>query len=132
MSTDRTSRRSVTRTTVNPALSTLLRSRLGALLGRRLAVVAYVGRHTGQTHELVVLYRLDGSDVVIRVGRPDHKTWWRNFESTHPLTLRLAGRDHLAQAHVDRQGPAVRVRADLRPWPNGPASGTTAASALSP
>lgn len=93
----------------NRLLVPLLRSAAGRLLGRRLAVLEYAGRRTAQPHQLVVQYRLEGRTVHIDVGRADHKTWWRNFETPHPLRLRLAGVDHVASAHVVRDGGTVRV-----------------------
>ena len=51
----------------------------------------------------------------IDVGMPGRKTWWRNFETRHPVRLRLAGIDHDASASVMRSGDAVSVVADLEP-----------------
>ena len=84
----------------NPLLVQLLRSPAGRRLGRRLAVVEYVGRRTGKRHRLVTQYTCDGETVRIAVGRPDQKTWWRNFRQPRPLRLRLAGVDREATAHL--------------------------------
>jgi hypothetical protein len=78
----------------NPVLVPLLHTRLGARLGRHLAVVEYVGRRTGQPHRLVTQYTLDGTSVRIRVGSADHKTWWRNFQPPARVQLLLAGSEH--------------------------------------
>lgn len=98
---------------VNPMLARVLRSRAGAVLGRRLAVVGYVGRHSGRPHELVVQYRRAGSSVLILVGRPDCKQWWHDFTSVRPVTLRLAGRDYATSAHAVRNGNLVSVTAGV-------------------
>ena len=91
----------------------LLTSRAGIRIGRRLAVVEYVGRRTGRRHRLVVLYRVQGRTVRINVGMAKHKTWWRNFETRHPIHLRLAGVDHRGIGHLVRDGHRVIVVADL-------------------
>lgn len=104
----------VTSRVANPALIRLLRSRPGARLGRRLAVVEYVGRCTGQRHQLVTKYSLHGPTVRIGVGDPERKSWWRNFEHPAHARLRLAGKDHDAVAHVVRDDEGVAVEASLR------------------
>ena len=107
----------MTNTIANPVVLMLLKSRAGEVCGRRLAVVGYVGHSTGQPHGLVVQYQLDGSTVRVHVGLPERKRWWRNFTTPHPMSLRLAGRDHQVLAHVERDGDAVTVTAELQPRP---------------
>jgi hypothetical protein len=97
----------------NRLLIPLLESSVGDRLGRRLAVLSYVGRRSGQDHRLVVMYETQGRLVRITVGMAEHKTWWRNFETPHPLTMRLAGIDHHVLAHVLHQGERTHVVADL-------------------
>jgi hypothetical protein len=97
----------------NRLLLPLLRHPAGRGLGRRLAVVQYDGRRTGQRRQLVTAYTRTGSRVVIDVGWPERKTWWRNFQTPHPVRVRLAGEDHDTTAHVERDGEAVRVVIDL-------------------
>ena len=104
----------VTSSVANPALIRLLRSRLGARLGRRLAVVEYVGRRTGQRHQLVTQYSLHGRTVRIGVGDAERKSWWRNFEHPARVRLRLAGEDHDVVAHVVKGDEGVVVEASLR------------------
>jgi hypothetical protein len=105
----------MTNRVANRILSPLLHSRAGARLGRRLAVVEYLGRRTGQRHQLVTQYILDGTTVRIDVGMAERKTWWRNFQQPHPIRLRLAGFTHDASARVMRDGDQVRVIAELQP-----------------
>ena len=97
----------------NRLLIPLLESSLGDTLGRRLAVVDYVGRRSGLPHRLVVRYVARGRSVRIAVAMAEHKTWWRNFETPHPLTLRLAGIDHDVFAHAVQEGDRTQVIADL-------------------
>lgn len=103
----------LTNLVANRALIPLLRSRWGRSLGRRLAVVEYVGRRTGKPHQLVTQYSTDGPTVSIRVGMAQRKTWWRNFTQAQPLRLRLAGADYDTTAHVVREGDTVSVVAEL-------------------
>ena len=99
----------------NRFLIPLLNSKAGGRLGRRLAVLEYLGRRTGQPHRLVAIYVTEGRTVRITVGMAGHKTWRRNFETPHPVRLRLAGADHDALAHVVRDRDLVTVVAELMP-----------------
>jgi hypothetical protein len=103
----------------NRALIPILRSRAGRRLGRRFAVVEYLGRRSGQHRGLVTQYAVEGRNIRIGVGFAARKTWWRNFNSPHPLRLRLAGDDYAVMAHVEREGDQVSVVAKLdvpAPW----------------
>lgn len=103
----------LTNVVANPILIPLLRGWLGRRLGRRLAVVEYVGRRSGDHHQLVTQYVRNGTSVRIRVGAADHKTWWSNFLTAHPARLHLAGQDYGATAHVVRDGDRMTVVAVL-------------------
>ncbi|MGY1745876.1 nitroreductase/quinone reductase family protein [Blastococcus sp. SYSU D00695] len=87
---------------VNPLLRRLLRSRAGARAGRRLAVLRYTGRRTGQPHELVCQYVRDASTVWVLVGAAERKTWWRNLTEPADVELWLAGEHSRARARVVR------------------------------
>jgi len=79
--------------------------RWGRIVSRRLTVVTYVGRRSGQTFSTPVGYRRAGDTVTIGVQFPDAKTWWRNFlDEGGPISLHLDG--------VDRAGHAVARRDD--------------------
>jgi hypothetical protein len=78
---------------------------LGNVVHRNLVVISYVGRRSGKTFITPVNYRQVGDEVVIGVGLPGSKTWWRNFlGGGGPITLRLNG--------TDRTGHAVATRDD--------------------
>jgi hypothetical protein len=77
----------------NPIVRRLLRGPFGRRLGRRLAVLRYRGRRSGEPHELVVQYVQDAQHVWIMVGRPHRKTWWLNLREPAPVELRIAGHD---------------------------------------
>jgi hypothetical protein len=100
--------------TLNRCLIPFLESRYGRRLGKQLAVVRYDGRRSGAPHQLVTQYVQDGATVRIEVGRADGKTWWRNFQSRHPIDLHLAGVDHHLTARVVREGDHVWVVSEPR------------------
>jgi hypothetical protein len=116
----------MTNDVANRVLIPLLNSRSGESLGRRVAVVEYLGRRTGTRHQLVTQYTVDGTTVRIGVGMAERKTWWRNFEEPHPIRLRLAGVTHDTSARAMRDGNQVSVIAELKP----DARSAPAASAL--
>lgn len=109
----------LTNLVANRLLVPVLRRRVGARLGRRLAVVQYQGRRTGKHRQLVTQYTRDGQIVSIEVGMAERKTWWRNFRTTQPLRLRLAGHDYEAMGHALRDGSVVHVIADISDTPAG-------------
>jgi hypothetical protein len=97
----------LTNRVVNPFLRLVLRSRIGRRSGRRLAVLGYRGRRTGELRELVAMYVRDAGRVWILVGWPQHKRWWRNMLEPTPVSIRLAGHNEtgVAQAISDREQP---------------------------
>ena len=103
----------LTNVVANPILIPLLKSWLGRRLGQRLAVVEYVGRRSGDRHQLVTQYVRNGTTVCILVGSADHKTWWRNFLTPQSMRLHLAGDSHDVTAHAMREGDHVTVVAVL-------------------
>ncbi len=90
---------------------------IGRLVRRGLVTIRYVGRRSGQTFEIPVGYRRSGQSIIIAVGMPDAKEWWRNFlRGGGPITLvGLDGRDRTghAVAHRDERGRvSVTVQLD--------------------
>lgn len=75
----------------NPAIRALLRSPLHGLASRQLVLLTVTGRRTGRTYTIPTEYRRDGEGVVIPVGWPERKRWWRN--------LRGSGRDRRRSAY---------------------------------
>lgn len=88
--------------------------RWGGALRRTLTIVRYTGRRSGREFAIPVGYRRRRDEVVIGVGMPDAKSWWRNFLGEGaPLTVELDGaeRGGHAVAHRDDAGRVtVRVR----------------------
>jgi hypothetical protein len=90
---------------------------LGGLIRRGMIEIRYVGRRSGKTFETPVGYRRNGEEILIPVGMPDRKNWWRNFlDEGGPLTfVGLDGRDrtgHAVATRDERGGVSVRVRLD--------------------
>lgn len=77
---------------------------IGRFVGRGLVVIRYVGRRSGQTFEIPVGYRRSGDTLIINVGAPDSKNWWRNFLGEGgPITLlNLDGADRTGHAVASR------------------------------
>ena len=63
-----------------------LSSPLGFLSGRAV-LVRYVGRVSGNRYRLPVNAEPYEGGILIKVGKPETKTWWRNFKSPWPLEL---------------------------------------------
>ncbi|WP_232375076.1 hypothetical protein [Mycolicibacterium mengxianglii] len=91
-------------TSVNTAVTALRHVPvLGAVIGRHITEISYVGRKSGRSFTLPVSYQVRGNTVTIRVSMPDKKSWWRNFLGAGgPLTIRLDGTDRPAHAVASR------------------------------
>lgn len=100
----------------NRVVGAVLSSPLHWLLGRRLALVRYVGRVSGQSYTLPTQYVRDGDRLVIVAGRADGKRWWRNFTEPMPAEVLLDGTWHQCDLAVagerDREAavPAYSAR----------------------
>lgn len=90
----------------------VLRSPLHRLLSASTDLVRYTGRRTGRLVQTPTQYARDGDDVVILVGHPERKTWWRNFRSERDLEVLLARRwtPMTARAVVGEEDPALAQR----------------------
>jgi hypothetical protein len=75
----------------NRIVAGVLRSPLHGLLSGKVDLLRYDGRRSGRTIETPTQYVLVGDDVVILVGRPDTKSWWRNFTEPRDLDVLIAG-----------------------------------------
>lgn len=84
----------------NTAVLALLRSPVGLLLDERICALKYAGRRTGRTIVLPVQYARTDGGVLIAVGQPQRKTWWRNMSKPRPVQIWLDGAWQPATAHV--------------------------------
>ena len=80
-----------TQTRFNRFMARWLESPLGFMSGR-VVLVRYVGRASGCPRRLPVNCETFEDGYLIRVGRPEQKTWWRNFTSPYPIELVRHGR----------------------------------------
>jgi hypothetical protein len=71
----------------NIVVAGLLRSPLHRLLSGSTDVIRYVGRRSGRPFEIPTQYARHGDDVIILVGRPEKKSWWRNFTTEHDIEV---------------------------------------------
>jgi hypothetical protein len=63
-----------------------LSSPLGIMSGRA-SLIRYTGRVSGNRYRLPVNTEPYEGGFLIRVGKPETKTWWRNFASPWPIEL---------------------------------------------
>src|SRR3712207_9114208 len=63
---------------------------------------------SGRQYALPVQYAGAGDRLVVRPQRWQHATWWRNFRTPQPVTVRLAGRLHEGAARVVDPGDPDR------------------------
>lgn len=51
----------------------------------------FAGRRSGQPVVLPVMYARRADTIVVLVGGPEQKRWWRNFTRPHPVRVWLRG-----------------------------------------
>jgi hypothetical protein len=56
-----------------------------------MALIRYQGVRSGTEHTLPVQYADAHNGLVVVVGQPDSKTWWRNFTTMGQAKVLLAG-----------------------------------------
>src|SRR3712207_5590597 len=78
----------------NAIVLAVLRSRAHRLLSASAIELRYTGRRSGRQYVLPVQYAGTGDRLVVRPQHWQHSTWWRNFRTPQPVTVRLAGRLH--------------------------------------
>ncbi|GIH14210.1 nitroreductase/quinone reductase family protein [Rugosimonospora africana] len=80
----------------NSVVRVLLRSPLHRVLSRRLLIVTVTGRRTGRIYRLPVGYVEHDGTLLIGAGG----AWRRNVRPGEPVSVRLRGRNRLADAEV--------------------------------
>ena len=75
----------------NRIVAAVLGSPLHRVLSGSTDLVRYTGRRTGRVVTTPTQYARQGNDVVILVGKPATKTWWRNFRDERELEVLLQG-----------------------------------------
>ena len=75
----------------NACVTTLLQSPLHRFLSGSTDLIRFRGRRTNREITMPTQYARHGDDVVILVGHPETKTWWRNFCSARDLSVLIQG-----------------------------------------
>ena len=76
----------------NAIVLAVLRSRAHRLLSAAAIELRYIGRRSRREYALPVQYAQAGEQLVVRPQHWQRATWWRNFRTPQPVTVRLAGR----------------------------------------
>jgi hypothetical protein len=97
----------------NKFMSAWLDSPLGFLAGS-VVLIKYTGRVSGRARRLPVNCELFENGFLIRVGKPEEKTWWRNFRQPWPIEIVRKGRRIRGSAVValGSTGTGQRVAAE--------------------
>lgn len=99
--------------TANPAVKAILSSPLDPLLSRNLALITVTGRRSGSRYTFPVGYRQDDDRVLINVGWPGRKEWWRNLRDPAQVEMRIRGARRKGQA-VARGDERTRVTVEVQ------------------
>ena len=101
--------------TANPVVRAVLSSPLHPLLSRTLALITITGRRSRRRYTFPVGYHQDGDRVLINVGWPERKEWWRNLRDAGQVEMRIRGTRRRGQALArgdERTGVTVEVQLD--------------------
>lgn len=82
------------------AAAMLMALRLPFGLAHTIGELRYVGAKSGRLIALPVSYLRTGDTVVIRVANSEAKTWWRNFRTPRPASIRTDGHWSHGTAHA--------------------------------
>jgi hypothetical protein len=76
----------------NGLVKALLRSPLHGILSGSTDVIRYTGRRSAETFTTPTQYAQRDDEIIILVGRPETKTWWRNFREDRDIDVLIRGR----------------------------------------
>jgi hypothetical protein len=76
----------------NSLVSRLLLSPLHRSLSGSTDLIRYTGRRSGREVITPTQYARRGADLIILVGHPETKTWWRNFTTDGDIDVLLQRR----------------------------------------
>ena len=101
--------------TLHRLLYAATRGRIGRrLVNNDMLLLSTIGRNTGETHTVPLLYLKDGDDIVVIAswgGRDNHPEWYLNLRANPRVSVQIDG----------RQKPAIAATADrqrrARLWP---------------
>ena len=75
----------------NRLVALVLESPLHRVLSGTTDLIRYRGHRSGRTFTTPTQYAWDGDDIVILVGRPETKSWWRNFRDDRDIDVLVRG-----------------------------------------
>ncbi len=75
----------------NRVVIAVLQSPAHRFLSGSTDVIRYHGRRSGNTFSIPTQYARSGDDVVILVGRPESKNWWKNFREDRHIDVLVSG-----------------------------------------
>ena len=75
----------------NAVVETVLKSPLHGIMSGKMVLIRYLGTRSGTEHTLPVQYADAHNGLVVVVGQPNTKTWWRNFTTMGQAKVLLAG-----------------------------------------
>ncbi len=94
----------------NPVVRAVLRSPLHGMLSGGLLLLTYTGRRSGTAYTIPVGYRREGETLLVTVGWPERKLWWRNLREPGAIvTARVRGQDVRMAAEVREDVDGVTV-----------------------
>jgi hypothetical protein len=97
---------------VNPAVRAILRSPLHRMLSGSVLALTYTGRRSNRRYVLPVMYAARADELIVIVGDPESKTWWRNFDGqARRISVRLRGRELAAAARLLTEGTHAHSQA---------------------
>ena len=71
----------------NRLVIAVLRSPMHRMLSGSTAVVRYIGPKSGRTISTPTQYAEHSGELIVLVGHPETKNWWRNFRSDRDLDV---------------------------------------------
>lgn len=84
---------------------------LRRLADHQVVELQFTGTRTGRLVRLPVMYAQRGDQLVILVGGPERKRWWRNFTQPHPVRVLLRGVTRTGLGHLAAAGTVGRSEA---------------------
>lgn len=75
----------------NAVVNAVLRSPFHRAMSGTTDLIRYTGRRSGRVITTPTQYTTHGDDLVILVGHPESKQWWRNFSEARDIEVLVAG-----------------------------------------
>lgn len=91
-------------------VAAILRSPLHRLLSGSLLLISFTGRRTGKEHSRPVMFAEDEGGLIILVGRPEKKVWWRNLNEGASVRVRVRGLERKGYGEVVRGDSSLSAR----------------------